>query len=320
MGFFKVAFIVCCAGIALVSYRGAHRSAGARVVQGAQVSTGANIVTGSIEMRSPQADPASGSSVPWATAVAARPRADLKPAEADDDELAVPSRKTTQQEIGRSLQRELKRVGCYDDVISGEWTEAAKRAMRAFNAKVNATLPTDAPDHILLTLVSGHRGRACERPCSASAKAGDCTAQKTAARGPAPARAVEIPVKVASAGPLDAETYASARASVFSSIVTPLPAPPSVAPALRNGAVASVAKLKPPSTPNAKMANSSTTPKAKAAGAAPQKTGAGVKRLAEPERRLAKAPAAQTRAQRTAAVSNSFDASKYFRDLSNRGS
>lgn len=67
--------------------------------------------------------------------------------------------------LGRELQRELARVGCYDGEISGIWTPSARKAMNAFTDRVNATLPTDEPDYILLTLVQGHKHRVCGMTC-----------------------------------------------------------------------------------------------------------------------------------------------------------
>jgi hypothetical protein len=67
--------------------------------------------------------------------------------------------------IGRELQKELKRVGCYEGELNGAWTPATKQAMRAFTDRVNATLPIEEPDSILLTLVRAHADRVCGKPC-----------------------------------------------------------------------------------------------------------------------------------------------------------
>jgi hypothetical protein len=69
--------------------------------------------------------------------------------------------------IARQLQRELKRVGCYAGPLHGLWTTSARRAMREFTGHVNAMLPTDKPDIILLALVQAHRERVCGVPCPA---------------------------------------------------------------------------------------------------------------------------------------------------------
>ncbi len=76
--------------------------------------------------------------------------------------------------LARDIQTELKRVGCYDGDVDGQWNTATRKAMGAFNERVNATLPTEAPDFILLTLVQGHTARACGRTCpTGQALAGD---------------------------------------------------------------------------------------------------------------------------------------------------
>lgn len=111
-------------------------------------------------------------------------------------------------QLVRELQSELKRVGCYIGAIDGEWDHASKAAMGAFNDRVNATLPFDEPDFILLTLVQGHRGHACGQSCPSGQmldSAGRClpTAvvagatgrarqQMAAARATAPASTVQI--------------------------------------------------------------------------------------------------------------------------------
>ena len=73
----------------------------------------------------------------------------------------------------RELQKELTRVGCYDGAISGVWTTASRRAMRTFTQRVNARLPTSKPDVVLLSLVQGHRKRACGIDCPAGQQEDD---------------------------------------------------------------------------------------------------------------------------------------------------
>lgn len=72
----------------------------------------------------------------------------------------------------RELQKELKRVGCYDGDITGTWTTSSRAAMRAFTDRVNASLPIDKPDYILLRLVQEQRTRACGAPCPAGQEDG----------------------------------------------------------------------------------------------------------------------------------------------------
>jgi hypothetical protein len=67
--------------------------------------------------------------------------------------------------IGRELQKELKRVGCYAGELNGVWTTSTRQAMNAFTDRVNAKLPIDKPDSILLALVRGYSNRVCGAPC-----------------------------------------------------------------------------------------------------------------------------------------------------------
>jgi Putative peptidoglycan binding domain len=69
--------------------------------------------------------------------------------------------------LARELQRELARVGCYDGEINGAWTTSTRQAMKAFIERVNAALPTNHPDAVLLTLVRGHGGKVCGTSCPA---------------------------------------------------------------------------------------------------------------------------------------------------------
>jgi hypothetical protein len=64
--------------------------------------------------------------------------------------------------LARELQRELKRVGCYSGEITGAWTTSSRLAMKTFVEHVNAALPIDNPDPVLLSLVQSHRDRACQ--------------------------------------------------------------------------------------------------------------------------------------------------------------
>jgi hypothetical protein len=87
--------------------------------------------------------------------------------------------------IARALQRELKRVGCYQGEITGVWTTSSRMAMKTFNERVNATLPVDNPDPVLLSLVQGHRDRACGAACPAGQTAvegGACLPSAVAAK------------------------------------------------------------------------------------------------------------------------------------------
>lgn len=88
-------------------------------------------------------------------AIAAAPRLITPPA------AATPPTTPTSVAMVRKLQDELRRVGCYHSRIDGDWGPASRFAMAAFTKSVNAALPTDRPDVVLLTLVRRHTGKAC---------------------------------------------------------------------------------------------------------------------------------------------------------------
>src|SRR5262245_8487078 len=67
--------------------------------------------------------------------------------------------------LTRELQRELRRVGCYAGEINGVWTQSTQRAMKTFTSRVNATLPTDRPDHVLVAMLRSHPDKTCKAPC-----------------------------------------------------------------------------------------------------------------------------------------------------------
>jgi hypothetical protein len=69
--------------------------------------------------------------------------------------------------LARQLQKELKRVGCYDGIVNGEWTPGTQMAARAFIDRVNAKLPVNRPDPILFALVEGYKDKVCGAPCPA---------------------------------------------------------------------------------------------------------------------------------------------------------
>src|SRR5262245_18574821 len=68
--------------------------------------------------------------------------------------------------LTRELQKELRRVGCYDGDISGTWSESTRRAMKTFIERMNARLPTEEPDAVLYALVKGQDEKICGIACS----------------------------------------------------------------------------------------------------------------------------------------------------------
>jgi hypothetical protein len=97
--------------------------------------------------------------------------------------------------LARQLQSELRRVGCYDGELSGVWSPRTRMAMKAFTDRVNASLPVDKPDQILLALVQSHQGVACvPPPVLAKAPAKPEPPETDAAPKPVPVPAIVPPI------------------------------------------------------------------------------------------------------------------------------
>ena len=110
---------------------------------------------------------------------------------------------TDRTQLARELQKELRRVGCYEGEIHGSWTTSTKRAMKTFTERVNASLPVEEPDQVLLSLLHGQPDKTCGRPCPAgetSAEGGRCVPSAVAASPrkppqttPGPSRDATVP-------------------------------------------------------------------------------------------------------------------------------
>ncbi len=88
--------------------------------------------------------------------------------------------------LAREIQKHLKRVGCYDGEAHGVWTPTVRRAMKTFTDHVNAALPVESPDLVLLSMVENYQRRACGPPCPVGQNpdtAGRCTPLQAASRG-----------------------------------------------------------------------------------------------------------------------------------------
>ncbi len=67
--------------------------------------------------------------------------------------------------LTRKIQRELRRVGCLRSAADGVWGSGTERAMRRFSERIEADLPVDGPDAVLLILLEKFDNRACGKPC-----------------------------------------------------------------------------------------------------------------------------------------------------------
>ena len=95
---------------------------------------------------------------------------------------------TNRDGLIRALQRELKRVGCYDGAVTGRWGAEPRRAMKAFLEGINASLPVDEPDDIQLRLLQAEE-HVCTAPCP-DERAEGCSRIAEAPDVSAPERAV----------------------------------------------------------------------------------------------------------------------------------
>ncbi|MEZ5842617.1 MAG: peptidoglycan-binding domain-containing protein [Hyphomicrobiaceae bacterium] len=130
-------------------------------------------------------------------------------------------------ELARLLQSELRRVGCYAGDIDGDWGPGSKRAMQAFTERVNSTLPVDAPDLVLLSLVRGHNRQICASECGAGdilSSRGHCVRAPSTVQAQSGAAQGWRPVVAVQSSALPAPSVASGNAQ-------PTPAPRRVASA-----------------------------------------------------------------------------------------
>jgi hypothetical protein len=125
---------------------------------------------GSVAINEPRDLPGTQDTAPgaWQTAVAipasstqAQPRS------------LEPSNPESRYKLVLDIQQQLKRLGCYYGRADGSWGMGSKYAMLEFMDRVNATLPVDKPDYLLLSLLQAQSGRVC----------GACPADQTMSAG-----------------------------------------------------------------------------------------------------------------------------------------
>ncbi len=67
--------------------------------------------------------------------------------------------------LTREIQRQLKRIGCYQGDVSGVWSPAVRHAVKTVTDRVNASLPIDRPDPVLLAMVQSQEPGTCGTSC-----------------------------------------------------------------------------------------------------------------------------------------------------------
>jgi hypothetical protein len=141
--------------------------------------------------------------------------------------------------LARELQKELRRVGCYEGALSGAWTFQTKQAMKAYLDRVNASLPVEEPDAVLYAMVQGQQDRVCGKPCPGGqglSEDGRCVPNAILAKATKPTSPAPAPV-VAHAPTADPPPAAHPGPAItgWSTAVTAAAPPP--APALASAPV-----------------------------------------------------------------------------------
>lgn len=160
------------------------------------------------------------SAAPRAAAAAklpAKEEAAVRPRMADATGKRISSTKPgdaeTREQLVRDIQYELKRAGCYDGEMHGAWNSGTKHAMQTFTQRVNASLPLEQPDYVLLTLLQSQKGQACGKGCPAG--------QVVADGGRCLPRAIVAQQLNSARGPI-ASSQATTAASTFQSAQAPI--------------------------------------------------------------------------------------------------
>lgn len=74
----------------------------------------------------------------------------------------VPNDSSSRYKLVTDIQQQLKRLGCYYGRVDGSWGASTKDAMKTFTDRVNAELPIEEPDYLLLTLLQSQSSRSCD--------------------------------------------------------------------------------------------------------------------------------------------------------------
>jgi hypothetical protein len=69
------------------------------------------------------------------------------------------------REIARSVQSELKRVGCFSGAIDGKWNAASRRALEQFNNRADAKLNAKFASLDVLDAIKARSARVCPLNC-----------------------------------------------------------------------------------------------------------------------------------------------------------
>lgn len=88
-------------------------------------------------------------------------------------ETAAASPEPSSQDLARSVQSELKRVGCFAGSIDGEWNAASQRSLDMFNKRVGTKLDVKLVSIDILNAVKKRTSRICPLICEPGYKANE---------------------------------------------------------------------------------------------------------------------------------------------------
>lgn len=132
----------------------------------------------------------------------------------------TPTSPQSRYELIVQIQQQLKRLGCYYGRVDGSWGVGSKEAMRNFTERVNAALPVEEPDYLLLSLLEAQNGKTCSAECPpglAATAEGRCIAKPAYAQTPSTGEV--LPWKAATAT-ANAETPTASPAPLFRPVAT----------------------------------------------------------------------------------------------------
>jgi hypothetical protein len=84
-------------------------------------------------------------------------------------------------EIARSVQIELRRVGCLTGSVDGEWTSPSRRALELFNQRAGTKLDTKLAGLDAVDAIKAKAARICPLLASAATRLMEITASKSPA-------------------------------------------------------------------------------------------------------------------------------------------
>lgn len=125
-------------------------------------------------------------------------------------------------DTARALQSGLRRAGCYEGPVDGQWSRQSREAMARFVSGVNAQLPVERPEGVLLALLEANTNHTC-----ASQRASAGTAVAATPTPPSP----PVTSPPAAAAPRGTPAAPPAPPPVHSAEVKPQTPPTQPAPA-----------------------------------------------------------------------------------------